>query len=104
MRIGGLGELIVNMACPLPPVIGRSASVRLCFRFVLVVRSVSAGEAKLHGRMTIVVGIAGPPRCEFLGASTLLFAWLLMLFAWVRRGFWCILCLLVRFSLLFICF
>ena len=54
----------VNTACP-PPITGRSASFRLRFRFVCVVRAVRVVEAKLCGRMTIVVLIAGPPRCEF---------------------------------------
>ena len=40
------------------PVTGRSASFRLRFRFVRVVR---AGEAKLRGRMTSDVPNAGPP-------------------------------------------
>ena len=39
----------------------RSASFRLRFRFVPVVRAVRAGEAKLRGRITIDVLIAGPP-------------------------------------------
>ena len=43
------------------PVTGRSASFRLRFRFVRVVRAVRAGEAKLRGRMTSDVPIAGPP-------------------------------------------
>ena len=50
----------------LPPVTGRSDSFRLRFRFVRVVRAVRAvraGEAKLRGRMTSDVPIAGPPRC-----------------------------------------
>ena len=42
----------------LPPVAGRSASFRLCFRFVLCVRS---GEAKLCGRVQTVILSAGPP-------------------------------------------
>ena len=53
-------------ACP-PPVTGRSASFRLRFRFVRVVRAVRAGEAKLRGRMQTVVLIAGPPGCEYPG-------------------------------------
>ena len=40
---------------------GRSASFRLRFRFVRVVRAVRAGEAKLRGRMQTVVLIVGPP-------------------------------------------
>ena len=40
----------VSPACP-PPVTGRSASFRLRFRFVRVVRAVRAGEAKLRGRV-----------------------------------------------------
>ena len=43
------------------PVTGRSASFRLRFRFVRVVRAVRAGEAKLRGRMTSDVPNAGPP-------------------------------------------
>ena len=62
--IGGLGELERFI---LPPVTGRSASFRLRFRFVRVVRAVRAGEAKLRGRMTIVVLNAGPPGCEYPG-------------------------------------
>ena len=46
------------------PVTGRSASFRLRFRFVRVVR---AGEAKLRGRMQTVILIAGPPGCEYPG-------------------------------------
>ena len=57
-QIGGLGELERFI---LPPVTGRSASFRLRFRFVRVVRAVRAGEAKLRGRMTSDVPIAGPP-------------------------------------------
>ena len=57
-KIGGLGELERFI---LPPVTGRSASFRLRFRFVRVVRAVRAGEAKLRGRMTSDVPIAGPP-------------------------------------------
>ena len=52
----------VSPACP-PPVTGRSASFRLRFRFVRVVRAVRAGEAKLRGRMQTVILIAGPPGC-----------------------------------------
>ena len=64
-NIGGLGELERFI---LPPVTGRSASFRLRFRFVRVVRAVRAGEAKLRGRMTIVVILnAGPPGCEYPG-------------------------------------
>ena len=43
------------------PATGRSASFRLRFRFVRVVRAVRAGEAKLRGRMTSDVPNAGPP-------------------------------------------
>ena len=57
-KIGGLGELERFI---LPPVTGRSASFRLRFRFVRVVRAVRAGEAKLRGRMTSDIPIAGPP-------------------------------------------
>ena len=52
------------MAWP-PPVTGRSASFRPRFRFVRDVQAVRAGEAKLRGRMTIVVLLAGPPRSEY---------------------------------------
>ena len=52
----------VRTVCP-SPVTGRSASFRLRFRFVRVVRVVCAGEAKLRGRMTRDVLIAGPPGC-----------------------------------------
>ena len=49
-----------------PPRTRRSAALfHLRFRFVRVVRGVHAGEAKLHGRMTIVVLIIRPPRCEY---------------------------------------
>ena len=50
----------VSPACP-PPVTGRSASFRLRFRFVRVVRAVRAGEAKLRGRLVSDVLNAGPP-------------------------------------------
>ena len=56
----------VSTACP-PPLTGRSASFRLRFRFVRAVRALRAGEAKLRGRMTIVVGIAGSPESEYPG-------------------------------------
>ena len=55
----------VSPACP-PPVTGRSASFRLRFRFVHVVR---AGEAKLRGRIQTVILIAGPPGCEYPGCA-----------------------------------
>ena len=58
----------VSPACP-PPVTGRSASFRLRFRFVRVVRAVPAGEAKLRGRMQTVILIAGPPGCEYPGVA-----------------------------------
>ena len=51
----------VNTGCS--PVIGKSASSRLRFRSMRVARSARVGEAKMRGRMTIVVLIAGPPRC-----------------------------------------
>ena len=57
-KSGGLGELVRLVRSP---VTGRSASFRLRFRFVRVVRAVRAGEAKLRGRMTSDVPIAGPP-------------------------------------------
>ena len=50
-----------------PPVNGRSASFRLRFRFVRVVRAVRAGEAKLRGRIHTVILIAGLPGCEYPG-------------------------------------
>ena len=50
----------VSPACP-PPVTGRSASFRLRFRFVRVVRAVRAGEAKLRGRLVSDVLNAGLP-------------------------------------------
>ena len=69
-------------ACP-TPVTGRSASFRLRFRFVRVVRAVRAGDAKLRGRMTSDVLIAGPPD-ESIRVSGLLsglpFAAFLLLF------------------------
>ena len=58
MWIGGSGELERFI---LPPVTGISASFRLRFRFVRVVRAVRAGEAKLCGRVASDVLIAGPP-------------------------------------------
>ena len=48
------------MACP-SSVTGRSASLRLRLRFARVVRAMRVGEAKLRGRMTSDVLIAGPP-------------------------------------------
>ena len=50
-----------------PSVTGRSASFRLRFHFVRVVRVVRAGEAKLRRLIEIVVLIAGPSGCESLG-------------------------------------
>ena len=58
----------VSPACP-PPVTGRSASFRLRFRLVRVVRAVRAGEAKLRGRIQTVILIAGPPGCEYPGGA-----------------------------------
>ena len=75
----------VSPACP-PPVTGRSASFRLRFPFVRVVRAVRAGEAKLRGRMQTVILIAGPPGCEYPGASARLFVLFLLLFTWVLRN------------------
>ena len=69
MGIGGLGELVRLV----PPVTGRSVSFRLRFRFVRVARAVRAGETKLRGRMTIVVGIAGPPGGEYPGVVLVVF-------------------------------
>ena len=48
-------------------VTGRSVLFPLRFRFVRVVRPVHAGKAKLRGRMSSDVLIAGPPRCECPG-------------------------------------
>ena len=90
----------VNTACP-PPVTRTSVSFRLRFRFVRVVRAVRAGDAKLCGRMTIVVLIAGPPGCEYPGASPRFFASLLLLFALVLKGFCSLLKARARFLLLF---
>ena len=67
MCIGGLGELVRPVR---PPVTGRSASFRLRFRFVRVVRAVRAGEAKLRGRIQTVILIAGPPGCEYPGVAS----------------------------------
>ena len=50
--VGGSGELVRLVRLP---VTGRSASFRLCFRFVRAVRDVRVGKAKLHGRMYDVV-------------------------------------------------
>ena len=70
---------------------GRSASFRLRFRFVRVVRAVCAvraGEAKLRGRIQTVILIAGPPRCEYPGAfSGRLFAYLLRTGIWFQKVF-----------------
>ena len=55
-EIGGLGAG--------GPVSGRSASFRLRFRSVRVVRAVRAGEAKPRGHMTNFVLIARPPPGE----------------------------------------
>ena len=85
-------------ACP-PPVTGRSASFRLRFRFVRVVRVVRAGEAKLRGRMQTVVLIAGPPGCEYPCVCARLSASLLCTGAWVLRGFWSLLEVRARFSI-----
>ena len=46
VHIGGLGELVRLLR---PPVTGRSASLRLRFRFVRVVRAMRAGEARCVG-------------------------------------------------------
>ena len=70
--IGGCGELRQ------PPVTGRSASFRLRFRFVRVSRAMRASEAKLRGRKTIVVLIAGPPGWEYPGVCAQPFAYLLL--------------------------
>ena len=56
------------------PATGRSASFCLRVRFVRVMRAALAGEAKLRGRMTIVVLIAGLSRCEYPLVSSRLFA------------------------------
>ena len=67
------------MGCP-SLVTGRSASVHLRFRFVRVVRAVRAGEAKLRGRMTIVVPIAGPPGASIRVLVRAAFRFILLLF------------------------
>ena len=46
------------------PVTGRSASFRLRFRFVRVVRAVRAGEAKLRVCVLDVIPNAGPLECQ----------------------------------------
>ena len=66
-----------------------------------VVRAVRAGEAKLRGRMTSDVPIAGPPGCWDRRGSALPFALFLLLFAWVLRGFGWFLCARACFLLLF---
>ena len=71
---------------------GRSASFRLRFRFVRVVRAVCAGEAKLRGRMTIVVLIAGPPSSEYPRVCARPFASLVRLFTLVLKDVWCLMC------------
>ena len=73
--LGGSGELERFI---LPPVTGRSASFRLRFRFVRVVRAVRAGEAKLRGRMTRDVPNAGLPGCWDRRACALPFALFLL--------------------------
>ena len=69
------------------PVTGRSASFRLRFRFVRVVRAVPAGEAKLCGRMYNVILIAGPSWCEFPRARVPLRVVFRGIFAALRMGF-----------------
>ena len=43
-----------------------------------VARALRAGEAKLRGHMTIVVGIAGPPGSEYPGVAPAVFRLLLI--------------------------
>ena len=52
-----------------------------------IARAVSAGEAKLRGRMTIFVVVAGPPGCEYPGASGRFPAYLLCAGANALGGF-----------------
>ena len=52
--------------------------------FCLHFRFVRAGEAKLHGPMTIVVLIAGPPGWEYSGVCAWFFASYLVLIAWFK--------------------
>ena len=57
-QIGGSGELIRCVPC-----IREIGFISSSFSF-RVVRAVRAVEAKLRGRMTILVIIAGSPGCE----------------------------------------
>ena len=92
---GGFGELVRLVR---PPVTGISASCRLRFRFVRVVR-VRVGEVKLRGRMTLSLWLGLPdvsiralfrfPRCRPLR--------FLMLFARFLKGFQYISCLRAGF-------
>ena len=86
-RFGG-----IRTACP-SPVNERSASFRRGFRFVRVVRAVRVDEAKLRGRMTIVVLIAGPPGWEYPGVCAPLFGSFWLLFRMVLIVSWCFVCL-----------
>ena len=64
-------------------------------------RAVRAGEAKLRGRMTSDVPIAGPPGCWDGGVSALPSAAFLLLFAWILMVFDRFLCARARFLPLF---
>ena len=79
---------------------GRSASFRLRFRFVRVVRAVRAGEAKLRGRRTSDVLIAGPPGCWDGGVCALPFA----LFLLTVSSKWMVLNVFARRELVFCCY
>ena len=65
-----------------------------------VVRAVRAGEAKLPGRTSIVVFIAGPPGGEYGGVCALPFASFLLLFEGVFNVF----CFFLGPNLFFILF
>ena len=82
---------------------GRSASFRLRFRFVRVMRAVRAGEAKLRGRMTNDIPIAGPAGCYVRRVCGRLSASRLLLFIMALIGFSWSLWWKASFLLLFIC-
>jgi len=85
------------------PVTRRSASCRLCFCFVRVVRDVRAGEAKLRGRMTSDVPVAGP---RVLGSTGVREVFrIVFVDSFIKMdGFCCLLLPRVVFLLLFIWF
>ena len=80
------------------PVTGRSASFRLRFRFVRVVRAVRAGEAKLRGRIQTVILIAGPPGCEYPGVARPFRVLLRLVLMHRRMGFNTFLCFPCSFA------